>query len=396
MSLFKEVSAIVGMNMRSVPQRIGTSLVVVIGIAGVVAVLISVLSLSTGLAKTLSSTGRAERAIVFYGGTQSETASNLSRETVASVLALPGIRTDSDGKPVATADVLSSLWLPKRDGGELGAVAVRGVSAKNSIVRPEFKLLQGRMFESGLRELIVGRSVQSRFKGLEIGDRVASGDVEWIVVGTYSNNGDAHESELMTDADTLLSAARRTSFNSITVWLDSPSAFDAFKASVTTNPTLTLEVVREGDYYEQQSKRFGTFLTVVANVIGVIMAIGAIFGALNTMYSAVSARAIEIATLRALGFGATGVVVSVFVEALSLAITGALAGSLLAWLVFNGNSVSTISGGSGLDQVAFHLRIGLDLVAVGILWACFVGIVGGLFPAIRAARLPVAAALRET
>ncbi|HTE42323.1 MAG TPA: ABC transporter permease [Steroidobacteraceae bacterium] len=394
MSALKEMRAVIAMNMRSIPQRAGTSMVIVIGIAGVVTVLISVLSLATGLSKTLSSTGRPERAIVFYGGSQSETASNISRDAVATILSLPGIRSDSDGKPVATADALSSVWLPKID-GELGSVALRGVSAKNSIVRPEMKLLEGRLYQSGLHELIVGKSAQARFKGLRIGDRIRSGDVDWQVVGVFESNGDAHESELLADADTLLSAARRTAFNSVTVWLDSTSSFDTFKASVTTNPTLTLDVLREGEYYEQQSKRFGTFLSVVANVIGVVMAIGAIFGALNTMYSAVSARAVEIATLRAIGFGASGVVASVIVEALSLSIVGALLGSAFAWLLFNGNSVSTISGGSGLTQVAFHLRIGGDLVSLGVLWACMVGLLGGLFPAIRAARMPVAAALRE-
>jgi len=252
------------------------------------------------------------------------------------------------------------------------------------------------MFQTGLREIIVGSSAQARFKGLELGDHVTSGDAEWIIVGAFASNGDAHESELLTDIDTLLAAYHRVALNSVTVWLDSPSNFDAFKAGITTNPTLTLDVQREGDYYESQSKRFGSFLSVVANVVGVIMAIGAIFGALNTMYSAVSARAVEIATLRALGFGATGVVVSVFVEALVLAITGALLGAAVAWLVFNGNTVSTISGGNTLAQVAFHLRVGLDLVVIGIVWSCVVGFVGGLFPAIRAARQPVAVALRAT
>jgi putative ABC transport system permease protein len=211
----------------------------------------------------------------------------------------------------------------------------------------------------------------------------------------FASNGNAFESELLTDADTMLSALRRTTFNSVTVWLDSKDSFNTVKDAVSTNPTLTLDVRREVEYYERQSKQFGSFLAIVANVVGVIMAIGAIFGALNTMYSAVSSRSMEIATLRALGFGATGVVISVFAEALLLAIVGALAGATLAWLAFNGNTVSTISGGAGLAQVAFNLRIGLDLVLLGVVWACIVGLVGGLFPAVRAARIPVAEALRD-
>jgi putative ABC transport system permease protein len=382
------------MNMRSLPARAGSSLVIVVGIAGVVAVLISVLSLSTGLSRTLSSTGRPERAIILYAGAQSEVESNLPRDAVLTLMDLPGIKKDVDGKSLASADAMASMWLPTKSTGELGSATFRGVSRQFLEVRPEIKILQGRIFQPGVRELIVGKSAQAKFKGLDVGNRVRSTDTEWLVVGVFESNGDAHESELLADADTLLSAYHRTTFNSVTVWLESPAAFDTLKASVTTNPTLTMDVQKEAAYYEQQSKRFGTFLSIVANVIGVVMAIGAIFGALNTMYSAVSSRVVEIATLRAIGFGSAGVVVSVLVESLTLAIVGALVGAAIAWFFFNGNTVSTISGGAGLSQVAFHLQIGFGLVAVGIAWACAVGILGGLFPALRAARLPVAAALR--
>jgi putative ABC transport system permease protein len=395
-TLFRQIAAVTAMNMRSLPQRVGTSLVVVIGIAGVVAVLISVLSLATGLARTLSSTGRPERAIILYAGSQSEVESNLPRDAVLTLANLPGIKRDSDGKPLVSADALASMWLPTRATGAPGSATFRGVSAPSLAVRPEVKLLQGRLFQSGVRELIVGTAAQSKFRGLEPGSRVISNGTEWQVVGVFESNGDAHESELLADADTLLSAYHRTTFNSVTVWLESPAAFDTLKASVTTNPTLTMDVQREAVYYERQSKRFSTFLAVVANVIAVVMAIGAIFGALNTMYSAVSARSVEIATLRAIGFGSAGVVVSVLVESLSLAVIGALIGAAAAWLVFNGNTVSTIAGTSGFTQVAFHLRISLDLVVIGVLWACAVGLVGGLFPSIRAARWPVAQALRAT
>jgi len=382
------------MNMRSLPARTGSSLVIVVGIAGVVAVLISVLSLASGLTRTLSNTGRPERAMILYAGAQSEVESNLPRDAVLTLMDLPGIKKDGEGKALATADAMASMWLPKRATGTLGSASFRGVSGNSFAVRPEIKLIQGRSFQPGVRELIVGKGAQAKFKGLELGSRVQSTDTEWVVVGVFESNGDAHESELLADADTLLSAYHRTTFNSVTVWLESPAAFDTLKASVTTNPTLSADVQRESAYYEQQSKRFGTFLAVIANVIGTVMAIGAIFGALNTMYSAVSARAVEIATLRAIGFGSAGVVASVLVEALTLAIIGALVGAALAWLFFNGNTVSTISGGAGLSQVAFHLHIGFSLVAVGVAWACVVGLLGGLFPAIRAARLPVAAALR--
>jgi putative ABC transport system permease protein len=394
MTIFKQVVAVTAMNLRSLPARAQSSLVIVVGIAGVVAVLISVLSLSTGLTKTLSNTGRAERAIILYAGAQSEVESNLSRDAVLTLMDLPGIKKDAGGKAIASADALASMWLAKSGTGELGSVTFRGVSGNSFAVRPEITIVEGRVFQAGLRELIVGKSAQSKFKGLGLGSRVRSSDSEWLVVGVFESNGDAHESELLADADTLLSAFHRIAFNSVTAWLESAAAFDTLKASVTTNPTLSMDVQQEVAYYEQQSKRFGSFLSIVANVIGVVMAIGAIFGALNTMYSAVSARAVEIATLRAIGFGSAGVVVSVLVEALILAIVGALAGAAIAWFFFNGNTVSTISGGAGFSQVAFHLHIGWTLVAVGIAWAAVVGLLGGLFPAVRAARLPVATALR--
>src|SRR5271168_3806245 len=316
------------MNLRSLPARAASSFVIVVGIAGVVAVLISVLSIATGLTRTLSNTGRAERAIILYAGAQSE---------VARYIALD--KRDSAGKPIVSADAMTSMWLPKRTTGALGSVTFRGVSGNPLAARPEIKLLQGRMFQPGVRELIVGRTAQANFQGLTLASRVKSTDTEWLVVGVFESNGDAHESELLADADTVLSAYHRTTFNSVTVWLESPAAFDTLKASVTRNPTLSMDVQREAAYYESQSKRFGKFLAIIANVIGVVMAIGAIFGALNTMYSAVSARAVEIATLRAIGFGSAGVVMSVLVEALTLAIFGALVGAALAWFFFNGNTV---------------------------------------------------------
>jgi putative ABC transport system permease protein len=228
---------------------------------------------------------------------------------------------------------------------------------------------------------------------LGVGDRVKFGDNEWTVVGAFDSGGGAHDSELFGDLETVLSAYNRTSVNSVTVKLDRPSALDSLNA-LTKDPTLQLVVQREPAYYEQQSQSFASFLTVIAHFVGAIMAMGAIFAALNTMYSAVSARTTEIATLRAIGFGSGAVVASVLVEALLLALLGALVGAFLAWLFFNGNTVSTIAGNQGVAQIAFKLRVGPDLVAVGIVWACVVGLIGGLLPAIRAARLPVATALR--
>jgi putative ABC transport system permease protein len=394
MKTFKQVRAVVGMNLLSLPQRVATSTVVVIGIAGVVAVLISVLSLSTGLSQTLASTGHPNHAIVLSAGAQSQVGSSLSRDAVSSILSAPGIARTEQGARIASTDMLTSVRVARRDSSTLGSASFRGVSAESFALRSQIKLVEGRLFESGLRELIVGRSAQNRFAGLDVGDTVTFGSDTWDVVGAFTSNGDAFESELITDATTLMGAYYRTTPNSVTVRLESPQSFDAFKAALTTNPALSVDVKRESEYYQQQSKLFARFLSVVANIVATVMGIGAVFAALNTMYSSVSARTTEIATLRALGFGSIAVVASVLAEALLLALVGALLGASIAWLLFNGNTVSTLSGGSGMSQVVFHLRIGWELVSAGIVWACVIGIIGGFLPAIRAARVPVATALR--
>ena len=394
MSLFKQIGAVVVMNLRSLPQRVATSLVVVVGIGGVVAVLISVLSLATGLTQTLAGTGRPDRALVLHGGAQSETASTLTREDALAILSAPGIRTVEGGAQLASIEMIASVRIKRHDSAALGTATFRGVSPQSFALRPEMKIVDGRMFKSGVRELMVGRSAQSRFSGLDVGSAVTFNNDQWKVVGAFASNGDARESELIADTDTVMSAYNRTTLNSVTVQLDSVKSFDAFKAALTSNPTLTVEVKREPEYYQQQSKLFARFLAVVANLVAAIMGVGAVFAALNTMYSSVSGRLVEIATLRAIGFGALAVVASVLAEALLLAFVGALCGAALAWVVFNGNTVSTLSGGNGLAQVVFHLRIGWELVAAGIVWACVIGIIGGLLPAIRAARVPVATALR--
>jgi putative ABC transport system permease protein len=395
MTLFRQIGAVVAMNIRSLPQRVATSLVVVIGIAGVVAVLISVLSLSTGLTRTLASTGKPDRALVLHSGSTAEVGSNMPRDEALAAIDAPGVRRGADGKPIASAEMLASVRIARKD-GTLGTATLRGVSPSAFALRPEVQLVEGRMFQSGLREAIVGRAAQERYAGLDVGRTVKFGDDEWRIVGAFQSSGDARESEVLADSNTVLSAYNRTTLNSVTVQLESVAAYDQFKNSLTSNPTVSVEVKREPEYYEQQSKLFASFLAVVANLVAAIMGIGAVFAALNTMYSSVSGRLVEIATLRALGFGSTAVISSVLVEALLLALVGAIVGAGLAWLLFNGNTVSTLSGGQSLTQVVFQLRIGWGLVIAGIVWACVIGIIGGLLPAIRAARIPVATALRAT
>jgi putative ABC transport system permease protein len=279
----------------------------------------------------------------------------------------------------------------KEDDAEINVI-LRGVGPKLRELRPELKIIEGRMFQPAVTEVIVGKSAHAQYKGVNVGDTVTSRGATWTVVGVFETGGDAHESSMMTDAETLISIDQRGAFQSVTALLESPASFSAFKDSLSANPGLSVDVVREREYYQQQSKTMSTVIKVIAYVVGGIMAVGAVFAALNTMYSAVSARLQEIATLRALGFGSTAMVMSILAEALVLALIGGVIGALIAWSFFNGNSVST--SGGGLGQMVFELSVSPQLMLLGILWACLIGVLGGLFPAMRAARLPVATALR--
>lgn len=379
------------LNLRSVPQRLGTSFVIVIGMAGVVGVLVAVLGMVGGLRDTLIATGAPDRAVVLRGGATAEVSSVLSREAAATIMDAPGIARTADGDVAITPNVLLAVNLEKRNGVRAG-VSVRGVSPQNTAVRPEIVIVEGRTFEPGLREVIVGRNANVEFNGLAIGDEVELRDSVWTVVGVFAS-GDALESGLLTDADTLMSAYQRSLVSSITARLESEHAFDEFEAAVTTDPTLEVQVLRETEYYSGQSQQLQQILRIVSTFVAGIMALGALFAALNSMYSAVSTRTVEIATLRAIGFGSGSVVASVLVEAMLLAIIGALIGAALAWLFFSGNTVAL---GNQVDSIVFRVRVTSGLLGVGIVLACAVGFLGGLLPALRAARLPVATALRAT
>lgn len=392
MHMFRQVRAVTLMNLKSVPLRLGTSLVIVIGIAGVVGVLVSVLAMSTGMVKTMKNSGRDDRVVVLRNGSTSETGSVIARNAARLILDSAGVKRDAVGNPIGSAESLRLLSLYTRGDNTEVNVVLRGVGPQVAALRPEFKLIEGRMFKPAVNEVIVGRAAARLYKGVAIGEKIITRNATWTVVGVYSSGGDSHESEAMADTETLLSAEKRGGYQSVTVMLESPAAFQKFKDALTSNPALAVDVTPEREYFAQRSKSISRVISVVAYVVGGIMAIGAIFGALNTMYSAVSARLREIATLRAIGFGATAMVVSVLAEALLLAVIGGAIGAALAWLFFNGHSVST--GGAGTGQLIFELSVSPQLVIVGILWACAIGLLGGLFPAVRAARLPVATALR--
>jgi putative ABC transport system permease protein len=393
MSVVQQIGAVTMMNLRSIPRRLGSSSVIVIGIAGVVGVILAVFGMTQSMSHALVDTGRADRAIVLRSDAQNEISSSLAVDAVATIKNAPGIARTAGGDAAASAEMLASVNLVRKANGTTAAVGVRGIDPASATIRPEVKLIDGRMFQPGLREMIVGRGARSEFRDAEIGDRIGLRDSQWTIVGTFESGRDANESRLLTDAPTLMSAYKRTTANAVTVLLASESSFDEFKTALTTNPTLTVSVERERDYYQRQSDNAGTFFNVVTAFVGVIMALGALFGALNTMYSAVSARTVEIATLRAIGFGAGGVVTSVLAEALLLSLAGALLGASVAWLLFNGN---TIGIGNDVGTLVFSMQITPALLGSGVLLACAVGLLGGLLPALRAARMPVANALRAT
>lgn len=392
MNLFRQTRAVTGMSLKSIPQRLGSSTVIVIGIAGVVGVLVSVLGMARSFSDAMISTGHDDRAIVLRTGSNAEVSSVLNFDEALTIMDKPGVVRDAEGKAVAARDLVRGLNLVRKADGASAGVTVRGTSQEAFGVRPEIKLVEGRMFERGLREFIVGKQTQDEFVGLSIGDKVTLRDTEWTIVGTFVS-GDAFESSLLTDVDLLASEVQRTSVSSVTVLLESPDAYQTFADAVSTDPTLSVDVMREPAYYAQQSQQLRGILTAVSYFVGGIMAVGALFAALNTMYSAVSSRSVEIATLRAIGFGSAGVVVSVLAEALLLALFGAFLGASVAWLLFGGN---TISMGGSVSSAIFELRITPTLLVIGVIWACVVGLLGGLFPAVRAARLPVATALRST
>ena len=392
-SFVEQISAVTAMNLRSVPQRLGASLVIVVGIGGVVVVLVGLLAMGEGFKATLASTGRPDRALVLRGGSTDELGSVVVRDQARVIADAPGVRKGADGKPLALFELYMLTDIAKQGDTTPNNVVVRGTSSNVLAVRTEAKIVEGRMFQPGLREVIVGRGAQRQFANLSIGSDVEVRDGPWKVVGVFETGGDVHESEIWTDADALTAASRRQAYNTVAVQLEDVQSFQKFKDALSTDPRLTVNVQREPEYYASRSKALNNLITFLGYTVAVIMAIGAIFGALNTMYAAVSTRAVEIATLRAIGFGGFPVVVSVLVESLLLALAGGVIGSAISYLIFNGYSVATLNMQT-FSQVAFAFRVTPALLQEGLILALLLGFVGGLFPAVRAARLPVAEALR--
>jgi len=389
-----QVVSVTQFSIRSLPQRKGSSAAALLGIAGVVAVMVGVLSIAQGVLKTMQSSAGDNNAIVLRSGADSEMMSGLGGEDTRLIAEAPGIARDANGA-MASPELFVVINLPMRTTGTDANVPLRGVQAAAMTVREKFKLIEGRMFEWGLNEVIVGSGARQQFAGLEIGSSIEVGQEKWPVVGVFSADGGLSESEIWVDAAVLQPAYRRgNSYQAVYVKLDSREAFDEFKDTLTADPRLNVKPMRESEYYDSQSTTVYNLITGLGTLIAVIMGLGAIFGALNTMYTAVSSRTREIATLRALGFRAGPVVISVLSESLLLAFVGGLIGAGLAWLAFDGYRAATLNWAS-FSAITFSFDVNLKLLAEGIFFAMLIGLVGGLLPAVRAARQPVAQALRE-
>ena len=391
---FSQIGSITKFGLLSIPQRRGAVAATVIGIAGVVAVLVGVLSIAAGFRQAMTVSASPDGAVVLRSGADSEMVSGLGRSQTRLIADAPGVARNAQG-PLASAELFVIINLPKRSTGMDANVPLRGVENAAWQVRDNMKIVSGRLFEWGRNEVIVGAGAAREFSGLEVGSKMKVGRYEWPVVGIFSANGGASESEIWTDAKVLQDAYQRgDSFQSVYAKLNSPGAFQEFKDSLTSNPQLSVKVVRQSEYYAEQSETLTRLITTLGFLIAFLMAIGAVFGAWNTMYSAVVARTREIATLRALGFGGSAVVVSLMLESLLLALVGGIIGGGLAYFAFNNFHTSTMNWQS-FSQIAFAFRVTPELLVRGIVWSALIGLIGGLFPAIRAARLPIAAGLRE-
>lgn len=390
-----QVASITASFLRSLPERRGAALAAAIGIAGVVTVLVGVLSIAEGFRRAMTVSGATDVAIVLRSGADTEMTSGLGRDETRTIADAAGVARNASG-PIASAELFVIINLPKRSTGTDANVPLRGISPAAYDVRGDITILEGRRFELGRNEVIVGAGAARQFSGLDVGNTIRVGQNEWQVVGIFSASGGVAESEIWTDAAVLQPAYQRgDSFQAVYARLASPAAFQEFSDALTTNPQLNVKVVRQSDFYAEQSNLVTAFIQGIGFAVAGLMALGALFGALNTMYSAVSARTREIATLRALGFGSGAVIVSVMLESLLLALAGGAIGSAVAYVAFDGFTTSTINWQT-FSQVAFAFTVSPELLTRAIVWACIIGLLGGIFPALHAARIPIAAALRET
>lgn len=387
--------AVAWFNVRTIPQRKAAALPAAIGIAGVVGVLVGVLAIAQGFRSAMTVSGSPDVAVVLRTGSDSEMTSGLDRASVRTISDAPGVAR-VDGVPLASAELFVIINLPKRSTGTDANVPLRGVGNAAFEVRGNVEMVEGRRFETGRNEVIVGAGAARAFGGLDVGKQLKIGQNEWDVVGVFTSGGGIAESEIWCDAAVLQPAYHREdTFQAVYAKLTSPAAFGEFKDALTADPRLEVKVARQSEFYEEQSNMVTKFITTIGVFIASLMAIGALFGALNTMYSAVADRTREISTLRALGFGTGPVIFSVLSESVLLSILGGLAGAAGAYFLFDGYRASTINWQT-FSQVTFAFRVTPALLVLAIVFATAIGLIGGIFPAIRAARLSIASGLRES
>jgi len=388
--------AVLALNIKTIPQRLSSSGVAIVGIAGVVVVFVSVLSIAAGFTAAMQGSGSPDRALVMRSGADSEMTSGLSGPDVDVIKQAPGIRRGDGQAPLAAAELMVIIDLPKRATPDAPAnVPVRGILPESIAVRNEFSIVEGRMFKFGTNEVIAGRGAKGQFVNLNVGDTVVSGQNRWDVVGIFETDGGVAETEIWVDARTLQGAYRRgNTYQSLLARLETRESYDVFRDWLTSNPQLNVSIRRENEYYATQSQALTRLIRTIGFGIAALMGIGAVFGAILTMYTAVATRAREIATLRALGFNTGSVLVSVLAESMVLGLIGGAIGGATAYLAFNGYQTSTMNFQT-FSQVAFAFRVTPGLLAMGLFYALLMGLIGGLFPAIRAARLPIPVALRE-
>ena len=394
MRIFNEVFAVTRLNILNLPKRVATSLVAVVGVMAVVLVFAAVLSMAKGFERTMVAAGSEDTAIVMRSGATAELNSGLSHEQTLIIANAPGVLKDGD-RAVTSAELFVLVDIEKKSNDSEANVPLRGVQAAAFDVRLNVELVAGRMFETGKNEMIVGQAAQREFKGLDLSATVRLGRVNWTVVGVFAASGSVSESEIWTDVRVLQGAYRRgTSYQSVRVRLKDEDSLAVFEKALADDPRLETDVYTEKEYYSTQAEPMSNFIRLLGYPITFLMGIGAVFGALNSMYSSVSARGTEIATLRALGFGPFAVLISTIIESTLLALIGGLLGGAIAFLAFNGFQVSTLNS-SSFSQVVFDFAVTGDLLVQGIVTALIIGLIGGFLPAVRAARLPVAQALRE-
>ena len=395
MRWLRQVAAVLALGVRTIPQRFSSSAVAIVGIAGVVVVFVSVLSIAAGFGAALEGAGSPRRALVLRSGSDSEMTSGFEGPDADVIKQAPGLARDGQS-PLASAELYVVIDLPKRSSPDKPAnVPLRGIEPVAMKVRDDVSIVQGRMFEFGTNEVIVGRGAHSNFITTNVGDTIDSGTNQWRVVGVFEANGGVAETEIWGDVRTLQGVYQRgNTFQVVLARLESESALQSFSDWLTTNPQLSVMVRRENEYYAAQSQLMTQLIQSIGFGIAGLMGVGAVFGAILTMYTAVATRAREIATLRALGFNTAAVLASVIGESMALGALGGIIGGLIAYVGFNGYQTSTMNFQT-FSQVAFAFRVTPGLLATGVLYALIMGFIGGLFPALRAARLPIPTALRE-